>query len=139
MDTFLDGKLEKEQEFKVLLSEQEDSEGERASTNGAESDGAKEDWNEVREDKSSSDVFNEEKTASGDSFETEQVHEEECEGQEESFTDVSDEEEPAVADRVETREELRDVSEVEEQQRSTNISNEEESDEAETVSSLSYP
>lgn len=137
-DPFLDVKLEKEQEFIVLLSEQEESEGEQASTNGAESDGAKEDGNEVREEKSLSDVFSEEKTASVDSPETKQAHEEGCDGQGQSFADISDEEEPAAADRVETREERQDVSEVEEQESLTKISDEEESDEAETVSPLSY-
>ncbi|KAM4719388.1 uncharacterized protein FYW61_015195 [Anableps anableps] len=139
VDTFLDVKLEKEQEFRVLLSEQEDSEGEQASTNSAETNGAKEDWNEDQEEKSLSNISDEEAPALADGIETKQEQEEECERQErQSFTDVSSEEEPAVADCVETQEERQDISEDEEQQSLTNVSNKEESEESETVSSLSY-
>ncbi|MEQ2313407.1 hypothetical protein AMECASPLE_001699 [Ameca splendens] len=139
VDAFLDVKLEKEQEVGVLLSEQEDSEGEQSPTNGVESDGAKEDWNEVQEEQGSSNVSNEEEPALADSFETEQEHEKESEGQEQqSFAAVSYEEERSVADCVETQEEHQDVSEVEEQQSLTNVSNKEEREEAQTVTSLSY-
>ncbi|XP_007569104.1 PH and SEC7 domain-containing protein 2 [Poecilia formosa] len=139
VDTFLDVKLEKEQEVTVVLSEQEDSEGEQASTNGVDTDGATEDWSEVPDEKSLSNISDEEEPSAADCFETEQATEEESGGQEEqSFTDASNEEEPAAAGCVETQEEREDVSEVEEQQSLTDISNEEESEEAETVSSLSY-
>ncbi|XP_043952159.1 PH and SEC7 domain-containing protein 2 [Gambusia affinis] len=140
VDTFLDVKLEKEQEVIVLLSEQEDSEGEQASTNGVDTDGATEDWSEVPEEKSLSNISDEEEPAPADCFETTRATEEESGGQEEqSFTDVFNEEEPAAADCVETQEEEhQNVSEDEERQSLTDISNEEESEEAETVSSLSY-
>ncbi|XP_032425892.1 PH and SEC7 domain-containing protein 4 [Xiphophorus hellerii] len=140
VDTFLDVKLEKEQEVIVLLSEQEDSEGEQPSTNGVDTDGATEDWSEVPEEKSLSNISDEEEPASADCFESIQATEEEESGgqEEQSFTDVFNEEEPAAADCVETQEEHQDVSEVEERQSLTDISNEEESEEAETVSTLSY-
>ncbi|XP_038137968.1 PH and SEC7 domain-containing protein 4 isoform X1 [Cyprinodon tularosa] len=130
VDTCLDVKLEKEEEISILLSEQKDSEGEPSLTKGSGTDSAKEDRKEVQEEESLTNVSNEKVPALADSSETEQEHEEK------SDTEVPDEEEPAVAACVDTQEEHWEVSEEEEQPSVSNVSLQEESEEAETVSSL---
>ncbi|XP_012724662.2 PH and SEC7 domain-containing protein 4 [Fundulus heteroclitus] len=137
-DAIVDVKLEKEQEVRVLLSEQEESGGEQPSTNGVETDAEKEDWSEAQEEQSSSNVSEEEEPGLADSSETEQEHEAESgEPEQQSFADVPSEEEPAVKESVETQEEHQDVSEVEEQQGLANVSDDEETEEAKTAASLS--
>lgn len=72
MEHFIDPKPEEEQEVRVLLTEQEDSEGEHTSAKGVEDNKENEDSIEIQERQSVTSSLNEDEETSATDVETEE-------------------------------------------------------------------